>query len=127
MHKVVYNGGYGGFRISDEAVHWLIENGSEETKEFLKQRSAVCKGYSTPGSVLSSTPFGQAGWQWTESIPRHHKDLVAVVEALGELASGKFSNLRVHELSGNQYWIEEYDGSETVHEPSTEEWITIED
>lgn len=34
-YKVAYNGSYGGFRLSDEAVKWLEQNAREEVKEFL--------------------------------------------------------------------------------------------
>src|SRR5690606_27145288 len=48
---------------------------------------------------------------------RHDPDLVAVVEELeSEDASGMCAKLRVYQLSGNRYMIEEYDGYETVTE-----------
>ena len=35
MAKVLYNADYGGIELSAEAIHWLEENGSEETKNKL--------------------------------------------------------------------------------------------
>lgn len=50
-------------------------------------------------------------------IPRDDADLIAVVEALGEAASGKFAALKVVEIPADVEWtIEEYDGREWVAE-----------
>ncbi|KSU23375.1 hypothetical protein M20_0160 [Lactococcus lactis subsp. lactis] len=47
---------------------------------------------------------------------RGNKDLVEVVEELGEKASGKYSNLKVVEIpDGASYEISDYDGIETAH------------
>jgi hypothetical protein len=48
-------------------------------------------------------------------IPRHHPELVAIVEILGEKANGDFSQLNVTEVTG-KYIIDEYDGQETIKE-----------
>lgn len=58
---------------------------------------------------------------------RHDPALVRVVERLGDAASGRYSRLRVAELSGNRYWIDEYDGAETVHGPDTIPWTVVDD
>jgi hypothetical protein len=59
-------------------------------------------------------------------LPRHDKDLVACVEALGDKASGFCASLAIKELKGSAYRIEEYDGSETIYEPGDEDYIHIE-
>lgn len=56
---------------------------------------------------------------------RHHKDLIAVVEALGNDANGPCATLEIHKIDGNQYRIDEYDGAEEVITPSCEDWIII--
>lgn len=37
-HKIVYNDCYGGYALSDKAVEWLSEHGSERTKKFIAQK-----------------------------------------------------------------------------------------
>ena len=47
---------------------------------------------------------------------RGNEDLVEVVEKLGELAGGRFSELRVVDIpNGASYEISDYDGIETAH------------
>lgn len=49
-------------------------------------------------------------------IPRHHPELVAVVEILGsQAASDEYAKLGIAEVTG-KYLIDEYDGQETVKE-----------
>jgi len=50
-------------------------------------------------------------------IERNDVDLVAVVEELGEAASGQFATLAVVEIPDDVSWeIDEYDGLESVEE-----------
>ena len=91
--RVVYNGDWGGFGLSDEAIKWLKEHGLEFEDE--------------------------------DEIPRHNKLLVQCIHELGSKANDKYSDLRIWVLSGNRYYIEEYDGRETVHESDDEEWIEV--
>lgn len=59
-------------------------------------------------------------------MERHHPALVATVEHLGDNASGRYANLQVINIHGNQYRVEEYDGSESIITPDTGyEWVTI--
>ena len=92
--KVVYNACYGGFGLSDEAVVRLKELGSTINDRYLP-------------------------WEF----PRHDLLLVQVVEELGDKANTWASKLRIEEVCG-PYRIEEYDGLETVYEPSDYAWIT---
>ena len=96
MHKVVINVSYGGFDLSEEAYKLLAaRKGVEQIRDI-------------------------------ELIDRHDPDLVAVVEELGcQRASGDFATLYIEEIEGNQYNINEYDGSETVITPNGYRWITI--
>ena len=58
--------------------------------------------------------------------PRHDAILVLAVEHLGsERASGDHAALQVHDLVSDRYYIEEYDGTETVIEPHTISWIAV--
>lgn len=58
-------------------------------------------------------------------VQRHDPALVAIVEKLGQAASGdtKMCHLKVEEFEGDQYILDEFCGIETVITPSTMEWI----
>lgn len=116
-HKVVYNACYGGFSLSIEAVNWLAEHATDpELKAYIQSAfTDKCKFFI--GTLVGS---------WFDDR-RHHKDLVAVVEALGNAASGQCAKLNIVEISGNQYRIDEYDGSEEVITPEGSDWIIIND
>jgi hypothetical protein len=105
-HKVVINRCFGGFGLSQAAVEWLQVRGADD-------------------KVKSSSFFG-THHHWTGD--RHDPLLVECVETLGsERASGHYADLEVVEIFGNQYRIDEYDGQESVEEPSDIGWVTIED
>jgi hypothetical protein len=59
-------------------------------------------------------------------LPRHHKDLIAVVESIGEKASGDCAELEIAHIFGRQYRIEEYDGAEEVSTPEDSDWVFME-
>lgn len=111
----MYNGCYGGFSLSQEA-----------TEMYLQRKGIAYKikenGIRFPLYVVNKEEFFYA-----HDIPRHDLDLVAVVEELGsERASGYAAYLCIGTIKGNQYRIDEYDGSECVIEPSDQKWITVE-
>ena len=97
-YKVVFNGCYGGFALSDKAISRLNElglTGNGEYSDYL-------------------------------DIKRHHPLLIQVVEELGVEASGSHSNLCIATINSPQYIIEEYDGAESVKVPENIRWIRIE-
>ncbi len=54
---------------------------------------------------------------YMQDLKRDDPDLVAIVEELGEKASGRFAKLAVVEIPDDVEWgIEEYDGVEWVAE-----------
>lgn len=94
-NKVVYNACYGGFGLSEKAI--------------------------SLGRKISGDPH----WpECEDSLPRHDGVLVAVVEQLGDKASGRYAKLRIG-IVGNMYRIDEYDGYESVQEPNDIEWVVI--
>ena len=103
MHKVVYNGCFGGFSLSADAV--------ELAKEITDD----------PKWQAVSEKYGYL----EEGIERHDPVLVAVVEQLGEHASGSCARLLIAEIESEVYKIDEYDGSESVVTPSGIEWTVI--
>lgn len=126
MHKIAYNACYGGFNISEEALHWLEENGSEETKKALKEerKKAEEKKDEFDGCF---TLEQYLTYCVGDILSRHHPDLIRVVEALGGAASGYCSEIKIAEIEGNLYKIDDYDGYETVVEPDDYLWINVEE
>lgn len=112
MNKVVYNACYGGYCLSLTAMKWLAENGRDEIKAIA-------------GQYLRESPDEKYGFH-SDEIQRHDPDLVRCVETLGYMAGASCSNLKVRELKGNRYRIDDYDGYEEVYEPEDEEYTTIE-
>lgn len=96
MNKIVYNSCYGGFALSNKGISRLKELGAEYNKDY--------------------------GFYY---IKRHDYRLIQTIEELGEEASGTCSKLKIDTIYGDRYRIDEYDGRETVIEPSDGEWIVI--
>lgn len=130
-HKIVYNNCYGGFGLSIEAIKWLENNATDESvRTFLKEKRAEIEKSAEPNLKKWITIEGLMEtclmYEYNEKgLPRHHKDLVACVEALGDKANGICSKLKIYELNENIYKIDEYDGWETVTTPKTCQWIYI--
>ena len=95
MNKVVISVSYGEFSLSQEALDAL------ETR----------KGEPVPSEG--------------RHLDRHDPDLIAVVEELGERANGDFAELVIVLISGNEYNIDVYDGSESVYTPKNFRWTVI--
>lgn len=85
--KLVVNARYGGFVLSNEALEKL---------QKLKGTERI---------------------NLDDDKTRADKDLVSIVEELGSKASENLSDLRVVEIpnEATDYYIENYDGVETVH------------
>lgn len=106
MNKVVFNKGYGGYGLSAKAIAWLNENGLVV--------------------MSNSTMILRKGEQtYFQEIPRHHPLLVKCVEELGLEAGDDCATLHVCEIEGTQYYIEDYDGFETVKTPENTSWVEI--
>lgn len=129
--KVVINSCYGGFGLSALAV-----------MEYLKRKGKECyfyeggfgKRYKRIDVVKATESFmfttctkdvkGNPSWEDIEpyyfyygNIQRTDKDLIAVVEELGEKADGRCAKLSVVEIPDGIEWeISEYDGVETIEE-----------
>ena len=94
--KVVINTCYGGFGLSGEAL------------DRLEKAGAAC---------LERDEFGNVFYNREAIAVRSDPALVAVVEAIGEDAAGKYSRLKVVEIpDGVKFSIKDYDGIEHVAE-----------
>ena len=120
-HKVVYNDCYGGFALSDKAIYWLSEYGSESTKQFIIKKRIEANEKTKDDSTKIFYVMDALRY----FLKRHDPDLVAVVEALGKDVNGTFSRLAIEEIDGDMYNIEEYDGKETVVTPKDICWTVI--
>lgn len=121
MNKVVYNSNYGEFLLSLKAVKWLEQNCKDsKLRDFIE---SLCRD--KHNSKLKDEYICCYVSDWFEDM-RHHKDLVAVVEALGNDANGRRAKLAIEKVYGNQYRIDQYDGAERVVTPEDDvHWIVI--
>lgn len=110
MNKVAYNRSYGGFGLSQEAVEYLIFFGVVPNLVYFEE---------------------ETGWpnenyyEHVKEIPRHNPYLVFVVESLGKKADGSTAKLSVKEIDSKHYYIDNYDGKETVIQPTDIDWVAI--
>lgn len=84
--KLVINSDFGGFSLSEEAVKWLLEKGM--TMEQI--------------------------YDLEDHENRANKLFVECVETLGSSANGFCATLKVVEIEEQPYYIQEYDGAESV-------------
>tara|TARA_Y100000034_G_C6908961_1_gene422786 strand:+ start:5969 stop:6337 length:369 start_codon:yes stop_codon:yes gene_type:complete len=119
-HKVVYNACYGGFSLSRIAIDKLIELGSKEAQEELDHYLSIRSENSYFTSKMGANDF-------LPTLERHDLRLVQVVEELGDEAGGWAAQLKVKIIDSNQYYIDNYDGNETIVTPNSmkDKWIII--
>jgi hypothetical protein len=106
--KVAYNKCFGGFSISKECAEWMGNRGNTECIEMLE-------GQSEDGQIHGDLSY----------TPRHDALLVMAIEELGKKANGRSAELSLHELQGDRYKIDEYDGYESVVEPKDIGWVKV--
>ena len=146
--KVVYNSDFGGFSLSGKAIRYFMELKGKAIFAYRKEGNTYQK-IENPTDVdfddwdvtLFDKDFGKSfnnygsehddhyvsGYISTEGgYPRHDPELVKTVEDLGSEANGSHAHLKIKELKGNRYVIDEYDGSERVVEPDDINWIIVE-
>ena len=108
MTKVAYNACFGGFSISKECAEYMANLGNKECLHSLTEGE---EGHEFLGSLYNT--------------PRHDAILILAIEALGKKASGMCADIQVREIMGDRYYIEEYDGSESVVTPKDIKWIIV--
>ena len=108
MYKVVINGCYGGFGLSQLALSILYKNYPDTVEVYKDYR-------------------GEDVMYLSDEVERHDKSLVEVVEALGsELASGDCANLVIETIYNPVYRVSEYDGYESIHTQNIDDsWVII--
>jgi len=104
VRKVAYNACYGGFALSPKASNLLNK----------------IKGYKPEDDKYIKPEYGHV-----YHLDRHDEDLIIVIEELRETGgnpSGCCSDIQIAEVD-DKYFIDKYDGIETVIEPEDNEWI----
>jgi hypothetical protein len=138
--KVVYNGCYGGFSLSHEAVMRYAEIKGIKLYAF----TWIGKGRITESTIVPVTeemlansspddiglihygtePVYSNDAYWSDdNIERDDPALVQVVEELGDKANGRCAKLRIENVSKGSLWrIDEYDGNESVMTQDSYSW-----
>ena len=110
MRKVVINGKYGGFDLSDEGKELY---GRLKGLNLKKVNSEFSSGFAYYMDGIEDDDH----YFSVDELERDDPILVGVVTALGEAASTKLSKLKVVEIPDDvEYQIEEHDGLEHVAE-----------
>ena len=131
--KIVINRKYGGFGLSAQAIMMLADlKGLQVTPTKIERHSieywantAWDGKYKQPLTNKEFLKLSEADRQdYLEhrnqnifdyrKLPRHDKDLVQVVETLGEAANGEHASLKIYECDDDFYTINEYDGMEEL-------------
>lgn len=144
MHKIVINDCFGGYGLSPLAIYevckrkgmdcYIYVESNADRRKYIKASptSKELKGHwwyalnKDFGNVMNKDIYKEDLVE-LESLPRHDKDLVAVVEELGDKANGYCADLKVVEINSNLYRITEYDGAERIETPEYLDWIKVED
>ena len=133
--KIAINRQYGGFGLSLEGKTELgkrqgkdifhykqtkygYDNGGvdEYTKIFDEDSVGICP-YSYSKDFGETTNELDDAYYFSIPEDRSDKDLVSVIEDMGEKSFSKYSTLKIVEIpDGIEYEIDDYDGIETIHE-----------
>jgi hypothetical protein len=135
--KIVINSCHGGFGLSDAAIDRYIELKGLKLFKHYDEQWDTYSYFTVPyeeyekankNDITKTEWEGQSvGWGrykasndlcWSErDIKRNDPILVQVVKELGELANGRFAELKLVDIPLDIQWaIEEYDGDEWVVE-----------
>ena len=135
MTKIVFNGCYGGFSISDEAMMRYAE--LKGITLYTKQQYGFTHYYLCPpeeydriSAENQTKPVSPGRFERSNSLYFSNRDferddpiLVQVVEELGDKANGSCAELQITEVpAGTLYRIDEYDGFESVETKDTYDW-----
>lgn len=146
--KVVYNSSFGGFGLSGKAIRYFMELKGKtifayrkEGNTYRKIENPTDEDFDDWDVTLFDKDFGKSFNDYKQehddhyvsgyidaegSCPRHDPELVKTVEDLGSEANGSHALLKIKEIKGDRYVINEYDGCERVVEPDDINWIIVE-
>ena len=145
MTKIVYNGCYGGFSLSEKAIaryleiqgkeywpdekknvylktHWTIPKDHQDRIRWSELEKLSWENLSPKERKEFSDIYNEYVFQ-DRDLERDDPILVQVVEELGDEANGMCAELHIEEIpSGTLYRIDEYDGRESVMTNDDYEW-----
>ena len=147
--KVVYNSDFGGFSLSGKAIRYFMELKGKTIFAYREGKGNTYQKIENPTDedldawdvTLFDKDFGKSFNNYKQehddhyvsgyidvegSCPRHDPELVKTVEDLGSEANGSCALLKIKEIKGDRYVINEYDGCERVVEPDDINWIIVE-
>lgn len=116
--KIAINRCYGGFSLSDKAIEMIMKRKGLECCRYIQTKYSFEDGvneftkvtsnddylsrlafYTTKdfGDVVNEIP-DEYWWYYRKCLERTDSDLIAVIEELGDDASGAFGNIRIVEV-----------------------------
>lgn len=132
--KIVINDKYGGFGLSRKGIKRYLElkgkecyfytqtkynykDGIDEYTKIDENDKGMFIGCVTKDLGEKTNELPDKFYFSDSGIPRDDLDLIKVIEELGSEANGKYASLKIIEIPDNIKWyINEYDGNETVEE-----------
>jgi len=134
--RVAINKCYGGFSLSIEALLELVKMKSDVIEVKSLRESTGCETMAYYKAESKFTQFREIDGFEAEDCgilhkdnmvyflkdkydneTRTHKDLIHIIEKMGEKAGGRCSKLEIVEIPDNVNWeLDEYDGLESVDE-----------
>lgn len=111
--KVAINTDFGGFGLSDAAFEKLLDRKGVPFEKSKNDRYGMVNYYQ-PGH-LDENDYYISPYEFYGD--RADPDLIAVIEEFGSRADSNYSSLKIVEIPDDVDWfIDEYDGRETIHE-----------
>jgi len=124
MTKIVANGCFGGFGLSEAAVRRYAE--IKGITLYSQKDSGFTAWYRVPVeeyNAIEDWEAKNAAYFSVSDIDRADPALAQVVEELGKAANDTFADLYIVDVpAGTKYRIDEYDGSESVMTIDDYEW-----
>lgn len=132
--KIAINRCYGGFSLSHKAIEMLMKrkglgcyrykqtkfsyyDGVNEYTRLDGDESASFVHYSTADLGKKIEKIPNENYWYYGNLERTDRDLISVIEKLGDEASGEFGSVKVIEIPDGVDWeIDDYDGVESIHE-----------
>ena len=146
MNKVVFNGCFGGFSLSVAGYREYLNKAGVDYVEvpsngafndgssfYLNVPNDKILDYELDSGWGAWSNLSEKNQEWINEnklsqhgdIVRHDPALVAVVEEMGDEASGSCAKLKIAEIEGDRYIIDEYEGNEGVSVPDDISWEVI--
>jgi len=106
--QVLINKCYGGFGLSDDAIRRLFE---------LKGWKCIEEKRDDTNTFFYKDVKSDESFFWETNLERNDPEMVQVVKEMGDKANGRFAELKIVDIPDDVRWyVEEYDGMESVHE-----------